>query len=411
MKFPVWTILAGAALCTALAGCGGDGAGGSVSGGATGTTTPVLPPLPAPTEFATTTVRGQRVGIAPIATMDVPWAVNFLPDGRMLVTEAYNGLRLVTQYGVVSQPADGLPTNLNVPFDVLASPNFTADRKIYLSYGEMGEGATRLTRDGKISGQHGLAVLTATLDTSVESHPLLRDVKVIWRQLPKVEALGEYGGKLAFSPDGKYLFVTTGDRSTFGPSQQLDSQLGKTIRLFPDGSIPPDNPSFGKSGLAAEMWSLGHRNAYGIAFAPDGLLWENEHGPKGGDEFNLIDFGANYGWPTVSSGDNYDGGLIRKPALSDPYNAGVVVWTPAIAPAGLIFYKGSRFTAWLGEAISGGLQAKGLVFVKTSGRTAAEVDRLPLGARIRDVREAPDGAIWVLEDAPTGRLLRLTPVG
>ncbi|KQS04942.1 hypothetical protein ASG11_12350 [Sphingomonas sp. Leaf357] len=354
---------------------------------------------------------GNNVDIANVAKFDTPWAVNFLPDGRMLVTEAFDGIRLVTQLGVVSAPLAGLPESLNVPFDVVASPNFATDRTIFLSFAEVGPGGTHITRTTNPTGPQGLAVLVATLNTPTGGVPSLSNVRVIWRQSPLVVALGEYGGKLAFSPDGKYLYITAGDRSTFTPAQSLENSIGKTLRIFPDGSIPPDNPGVGKPGVSTDIYSLGHRNSYGIAFDATGQLWESEHGPKGGDELNYINSGSNYGWPSVSLGDNYDGGLIPKPSNSDPFVQSATSWTPAIAPAGMIFYTGGFFPTLKSNAILGGLQAKGLVIVKVAGLTAAEVDRLPLNARIRDVRQAPDGSIWVLEDAPTGRLLRLTPAG
>lgn len=400
-------------LCAAifLTSCGDDG--GSEVAAPVAAPSPTPTPTPIPTEKATSRMGTVTVDIAPAATFANPWAFNFLPDGRMLVTDAFAGLRIVTQLGVKSEAASGLPADLNVPYDVVPSPSYATDHTIFLSYSELGPGGVRLTPQSTTSNpiSAGLAVLSATLATPVAGPPALTNVKTIWRQTPKNGAAGEYGGKLAFSPDGKYLFITAGDRSTFTGAQQLENTLGKIVRIFPDGTIPADNPGAGKPGVAPELWSLGHRNSYGLAFDVTGQLWESEHGPAGGDEFNLIDFGANYGWPTVSLGNNYDGGLIQKPSSTDPFNGTKIDWTPTIAPAGMIFYKASLFRSWQNDAIVGGLQSKGLVIVRTSGRSASELDRLPLNARIRDVRQAPDGAIWVLEDSPTGRLLRLTPAG
>ncbi|WP_196221774.1 PQQ-dependent sugar dehydrogenase [Sphingobium sp. CAP-1] len=350
-----------------------------------------------------------KIAIAPVATFNTPWAINFLPDGRLLVTQAFDGLRVVQQNGQSSEPVTGLPQNLNAPFDVIASPKFAQDGLIYLSYSELEEGGIKLTPTTNPVGKMNLAVLTARLNTPKGAAPSLSDVKVIWRQTVQTDKLGEYSGKMAFSPDGTYLFITSGDRSLFYPGQDQTINLGKTIRLFADGTVPTDNANAGKPDLPQDVWTSGHRNAYGIAFDRYGKLWEHEMGPKGGDEFNLMEKGANYGWYAVSYGDNYDGGLIAKPAAGDGYHASAYWWMQAIAPAGLFFYSGRMFPTLYDHAILGGLQAKGLVIVKTSGDSAAEVDRIPLGARIRDVRQAPDGSIWAIEDAPTGRLLRLTP--
>jgi len=399
-------------LC-ALSSCGGED--GTTGGGSSSITpapsaTPTSPPPPAPTEAALSS-KGYKIGIAPVATFDKPWSVNFLPDGRILVTEAFFGVRLATQNGVVSDPIPGLPANMNVPFDILPSRNFASDRTIYLSIAEMGPNGTPIGKngDGLGEGGAGLAVLTATLNTPTNGTPSFTNVKVIWRQVPKNLARGEFGAKMTFSPDGKYLFITSGDRSTFGPQQVLDNTLGKTIRLNVDGTVPTDNPFANQGGTAAEIWTLGHRNAYGIAFDGAGQLWESENGPAGGDEFNLIEPGLNYGWSTVSLGNQYTGEIIQKPVANDGFVATALDWTPAIAPSGMIFYTGTTFANWQNLAIQAALKDKSLVIVQVNGRTATEIDRVPMNARIRDVRQAPDGSIWALEDSPTGRLLRLTP--
>ncbi len=394
-----------------LTACGGVDSNAPPSGSTgAGSNSPTFPPPPAATEHATS-ASGYSVAIAPVATFDKPWAMNFLPDGRMLVDEAFYGVRLVTQAGVVSDPIPGLPANLNVPFDILPSRNFATDHMVYLSFAEMTANGVPIGKGGDGLGDDGagLAVLTATLTIPTSGTPSFTNVKVIWRQTPKNKAAGEFGAKMTFSPDGRYLFISSGDRSTFGPQQVLDNTLGKTIRLFADGTVPLDNPFASQGGVAAEIWTLGHRNPYGIAFDANGKQWQSEHGPAGGDEFNLVEPGANFGWPNVSWGNQYTGEFIIKPAPGDGYAAPAVYWTPAIAPAGLIFYSASNFANWRDQAILGGLQANGLVIVRVTDRSATEVDRLPLKARIRDVRQAPDGSVWVLEDSPTGRLLRLTP--
>ena len=237
---------------------------------------------------------------------------------------------------------------------------------------------------------------------------------VLWRQAPKIVSLpgsGEPGGRMAFSPDGRYLFVTAGIRQEFAPAQDLAGTLGKIIRLNADGSVPGDNPFSGKAGALPEIWTLGHRNAYGLAFDASGRLWSSEQGPRGGDEFNAVVAGGNYGWPNVSNGDHYDGGVIPDHTPGDGFLAPAVSWSPVVAPAGMIFYSGSLFAAWRGDAILTGLQSAGIVRVRLNGGAATEVQRVSLGARIREVEQGPDGALWVLEDGPSGgRLLKLTPV-
>ncbi len=381
----------------ALASCGGSG--GVTSPTPSATVSPAPPPTPVvtpvPKETATTS-DGVTVDIAPIAAFEYPWAINFIPDGRILVTQAYDGIRLVTPMGAFTAPLAGLPNGFR-PYDIIPSADYATSHKVVISSDEPGA-----------DGEEGLAVSTAELVLPTGGEPRFEKFTTIWRQT-KTSTPGQFGGKLAFSPDGKYLFITTGERATFTPAQDLSNTLGKTIRLFPDGSIPPDNPFVNTPGAKPEIWTLGHRNPYGIAFDSAGRQWQHEMGPKGGDELNLIVPGGNYGWPNVSWGNHYDGGLIAKPSTGDGYLQPVTYWDPVIAPAGMIIYSGKIFRQWAGYAIIGGLQSQGLVFVKFNGTSATEVARLPLHARIRDVREGPDGAIWVLEDTGTGRVLRLSP--
>jgi glucose/arabinose dehydrogenase len=220
---------------------------------------------------------------------------------------------------------------------------------------------------------------------------------------------GEYGAHLVFSPDGQYLFIVAGDRQEFEPAQDLGNTIGKIVRLKADGSIPADNPFVGVAGALPEIWTLGHRNPYGLAFNAAGRLWQHEMGPRGGDEFNLIEPGNNYGWPRVSNGSHYDGGDIPDHSPGDGFTAPVISWNPVIAPSDMIIYSGYLFSAWRGDAILGGLQYKGLIRVRFDGTSASEVQRILLNARIRAVAQGPDDSIWVLEDKPTGRLLKLVP--
>ena len=384
----------------ALTSCGGGG--GDPGAVTTPVPTPAPSPSPSPSPSPTPTptpapVATQNVAKAVIATFDAPWAMTFLPDGRMLVTEKAGVLRLATQAGA-KVSVGGVPPVVyagQLGFqDVILDPAFATNRRIYLSYAEAASGGQRL------------AVARATLN--LDAAPRLDDLTVIWRATPATTG-GQLGARLAFSLDGQSLFVTSGERQQGTPAQDMGGTLGKIVRIRADGSIPADNPFAGRTDAKAEIWTLGHRNPYGLAYDLTGRLWSHEMGPAGGDELNLIEPGKNYGWPRVSNGSNYDGTPIPDHSPGDGYAAPAVSWSPVISPAGLIFYSGTLFTGWRGDAILGGLTSQGLVRVRISGTSASEVQRVPLGARIREVEQGPDGAIWVLEDAPTGRLLKLTP--
>jgi aldose sugar dehydrogenase len=394
-----WT--AGAALL-ALAAC--NGGGGSGDGGvvAPPTASPSPSPSPAPSPSPSpspTPTPISAVNATAVATFDAPWAMVFMPDGRLLVTEKAGTLRIVTQAGAKSGAVGGVPAVRNIEQgglqDVVLHPNFATNHLVYLSYAEAG------------TGGGGLAVARGTLVEDA-SGARLDNLSVIWRQTPKVSDPGQYGGRMAFAPDGT-LFVTAGDRRAINLVQDKSTTIGKIIHINDDGSIPAGNPFATTAGAKPEIWTIGHRNPYGLAFDSAGRLWEEEMGPKGGDELNLIRPGLNYGWPNVSNGDNYDGSNIPDHSPGDGYEAPVVFWNPVIAPGGMIFYSGDLFAAWKGDPILAGLVSQGLVRVRLNGTTGAEAQRLALGARIREVEQGPDGAVWVLEDAPTGRLLKLTP--
>ena len=382
-------------LALALMGCGGDDGDARENGG--------IAPVPVPTPSATATgtpppapVTTTAVTQTPVATFQNPWAMTFLPDGRLLVTEKPGRLRLVTTAGQISTVA-GVPAVVDAGqgglLDVALDPGFASNRRVYLSYAEAGTGGS------------GLAVARGTLAADGSA---LGEVRVIWRQDPKVTGDGHFGGRMAFAPDGR-LFVTAGERQKGTPAQDLAQTLGKVIRIEADGSIPADNPFAGQAGAKAEIWSYGHRNPYGLVFAGNGQLFESEMGPEGGDEFNLIERGRNYGWPAVSEGNNYGGGPIPRHATDSRYTAPLVSWTPVISPGGMIQYRGSRFVNWEGDFLLAGLTGQGLIRVRVSGTTASEAARIPLGTRIREVEQGPDGAIWVLGDGAGGRLIRLDP--
>ena len=335
------------------------------------------------------------------AEFNEPWAMTFLPGSDMLVTEKRGNLLLVSADGLSKVPVDGVP---KVAYggqgglgDVILHPEYGRNKLVYISYAEQGR-----------FGKRGGVVARARFNPD-PANPILNDVEVIWRQEPKVKGRGHYSHRLAFSPDGK-LFVTSGERQKQKPAQDWSQNLGKVIRLNPDGSVPADNPFQDKGKMAKTFWSLGHRNLLGIAFDEKGRLWTHEMGPRHGDEFNLTVGGDNYGWPVVSWGDQYSGVAIPDHDTRPEFNAPEVYWVPTVAPSGLIIYNGSMFPEWQGNAFIGGLASKSLVRIKIEGDNAEEVERFAMGKRIREVEQGPDGAIWVLEDKEGGRLLRLTPL-
>jgi glucose/arabinose dehydrogenase len=382
------------ALLMTTAACGGDsGSSSSNPPIAPGPTpTPTTSPSPTPSPTGSPTIAVIRT---PVATLSNPWAMTFLPDGRMLVTERQGSLRLVTVAGAVTTIA-GTPSVASAGqgglLDVALDPDFSTNRAVYLSFSEAdGTGV-------------GLAVARAILNADGTA---LSGLSVIWRQTPKISNDDRhFGGRIAFAPD-KTLFVTAGERHQGAPAQDVTGTLGKIIRINRDGSIPSDNPFIGTSGAKTEIWTLGHRNPYGLVFAADGRLFESEMGPEGGDEFNLIVRGANYGWRIVSEGN--DGGILPRHSTRPDFNAPLVSWTPVIAPGGMIQYTGQRFVGWNGDFVLAALVGQGLIRVRVAGSTASEVARLALGARIREVEQGPDGAIWVLEDGSTARLIKLDP--
>jgi len=339
--------------------------------------------------------------VSPVATFNEPWAMTFLPDGRMLVTEKRGRLYLVTREGEKSRPIEEVP---NVDYrgqgglgDVILHPDFASNGLIYLSYAESGIGDVR-----------GAAVARGRLVMSGKQNHLA-DVEVIWRQAPKVSDDGHYGHRMAFDADG-YLFISSGERQKFDPAQQMTGNLGKIVRLNDDGTVPADNPFAERGDVAAQIWSLGHRNPLGLAFDADGRLWNTEMGPLHGDELNLVVKGRNYGYPVVSEGDHYSGEKIPNHSTRPEFEAPKVAWIPTIAPAGLMFYSGAMFPQLRGSALIAGLASRAVIRVEFDGETAREAERYEFGARVREVEQGPDGALWLLEDGDGGRLLKLTPL-
>ncbi len=349
--------------------------------------------------------------IEEITNLDQPWAMTFLPDGNFLVTEKPGKMFMMNQAGETLAEISGVP---EVAYggqgglgDVVIHPDFNENKTVYISFAEEGENDTR-----------GAAVVKATLNLSDEGGALT-NVEYIWRQVPKVTGRGHYAHRMAFSEDG-FLFISSGDRQKFDPAQDMTSNMGKIIRLNDDGSIPENNPFYGDGDVAAEVWSLGHRNPLGIDFDAEGKLWNIEMGPRGGDELNLVLKGKDYGYPTVSNGIHYNGSNIpnhdTRPEFEEPkewWGDGNSI--PVISPSSFVIYKGDLFNDWSGSGFVSGLSSQSLIRVEFDGNSAKEAERFDMGRRIRSVEEGPNGALWLLEDYPRrqdtskGRLLKLTP--
>ena len=368
-----------------------------------------------------------------VTTFGLPWRIAFLPDGRMLVTEKIGPVWLVSPEGQKIAPLGNTPPvywqNQNGMLGVYVSPHYATDQSIYLTYVEPGDygGGLALAR----------AKLNATATTA-----RLENFEVLWRQMPKGRG-GQEGAQIAFSPDNQYLFLTVGERQRFTPAQDPNWPAGKILRLTLDGKPAPGNPGYGTTGAAtisltdppgdteaaktakvvstytfagpnltpAETWATGVRTPYGLAFSPTGELWEIEHGPRGGDELNLIEMGKNYGWPLVSYGQNYNGVPIPHPDTRPDLAKPALYWVPVIAPGNLMFYKGTQtFPQWNGSAFMGGMATMTLNRLVFDGKGGARVaDRWNVGVRVRDVEQGPDGSLWMLEDANPGALIHVTP--
>lgn len=367
-----------------------------------------------------------------VAQFELPWRIAFLPDGRMLVTEKTGKLFLASPSGHKLQ-VTGVPpvlyANQNGLLGVYLAPSYSNDGAIYLTYSE----------PGQIPGTSSLALARATLKIGTGT-AALEGLQVLWRDPIKGKG-GQVGAAVAFSPDQRFLFLTAGDRQRFTPAQDPNQPAGKILRLTLDGKPAPGNPMQGKTGARtvpvidpprntqaaerapvvrthvfdgpnltpSETWTSGHRTPYGLAFAPDGRLWEIEHGPRGGDELNLIEPGKNYGWPLVSYAVNYDGVPIASPDTRPDLAKPVIYWTPVFAPGSLMFYSGAIFPAWKGSAFAAGLVSRALHRIEVHGATAKPAEHWTVGFRARDVAQAPDGALWLIEDDREGGLYRLTP--
>jgi glucose/arabinose dehydrogenase len=355
-----------------------------------------------------------------LAILDNPWAMVFLPDGRLLITEKPGNLRIYSD-GKLSDAISGVPKveyhEQGGLLDVAVDPDFASNQLVYLSYTEA---APEQPADAKDEGDARLGEYQDLNDVVLKGLAVargrlaggeLKDMQVIWRQTPKTIGRGHFGGQLVFAPDGK-LFITSGDRQRFDPAQDLDSTLGKVVRINSDGSAPPDNPFVNQTGALPEIWSLGHRNPLGAAFEPtSGTLWEHEMGPKGGDEVNLIEKGKNYGWPIVSEGSHYNDVPIPHHVEKPDFVPPLKFWNPSISPSGLIFYTGDKFKDLKRKALLGGLSSEALIVLTIQDDKVLDDSIVKMSRRIRDVAQMPDGSLLLLTDGNDAELLRLAPAG
>ncbi len=397
-----------------------------------------IPLILATAAWAQTNVGAQKpeaalpFNLTTTATFGLPWRIAFLPDGRMLITEKIGPIWLVSAQGEKIAPLGGTPPvywqGQNGMLGIFVSPNFAKDESVYITYIEPGE----------YGGSQVLA--RAKLNTGRAAR--LIDLTVLWRQMPRGKG-GQAGGQIAFSPDGQYIYMTIGDRQRMVPAQDPDQPVGKILRLTLDGKPAPGNPNFGKTGAStislidpprdtevaktapvvstytfpkpnltpSETWASGFRAPYGLAFSPSGELWEVEHGPRGGDELNLIEKGKNYGWPVVSFGKNYNEVPIPSHDSRPEFTKPVLYWVPVIAPGNLMFYKGTKtFPQWDGSGFISGMATQCIQRVIFDGKGGAKTaERYEIGKRIRDIEQAPDGSLWMIEDANPGALIHITP--
>lgn len=387
-----------------FAACGGESRGQSGSEVAQGAPNTEFRPA-----FAEQTRAPEARSNIEIATQEIasglnhPWAIDFLPDGRLLVTEREGRLRVITREGVVSQPVRGLPPvdsrGQGGLLDIAVSPTFAQDRLIYWTYAE-----PRAERANGTSAARGRLSADATR---------VENVQVIFRQQPSWRSTGHYGSRIVFDREGR-LFITLGERQDPRPrqlAQDLSTALGKIVRINADGTIPQDNPFVGRPDARPEIWSYGHRNVQGAALNPEtGELWSIEHGPRGGDELNKPLAGRNYGWPIITYGEDYSGqpqgeGIAVREGMEQP----VYYWDPVIAPGGMMFYRGDLFP-WRGDILIGGLRTQALVRLHLNGERVTGEERFALGVgRVRDAAESEDGALWIVTDEDNGRVFRLTP--
>jgi aldose sugar dehydrogenase len=333
-----------------------------------------------------------------------PWAIAFLPEGRLLVTEKPGRMSVYGADGKLVGAVSSVPEVAAVGqgglLDVVLAPDYAQSKRIYFTYAEP-----------RAEKRNGTAVASARLMDEAKK-PRLEDVKVIFRQEPAYGGGFHFGSRIAIARDGN-LFVTLGERNQKTPAQDLNEHLGKVVRIAPDGSVPKDNPFVGKSGARAEIWSYGHRNPQSAAIHPaSGKLWIVEHGARGGDEINIPEAGKNYGWPIITYGVDYSGLRIGEGTSKAGMEQPIHYWDPSIAPSGMAFYTGDAFPGWKGSLFVGALAGQHLSRLELSGEKIVREERLitDLRERIRDVRQAQDGTLWVVTDSRDGKIIRLSPI-
>jgi aldose sugar dehydrogenase len=369
-----------------------------------------LAPLAAPALAQGDVVKSEKAEFrveTVVSGLDHPWSLAFLPDGRMLVTERPGRLRILDASGKLSPPVDGVPAVAAVGqgglFDIVLAPDFKESRIVYFSFAEP-RGPAGAVNPNSTS-------LASARFLEEDGKAKLADVKVIFRQEPAVEGGLHFGSRVVVARDGT-LFLTTGERNLKSPAQDLRSHLGKVIRVRADGAAPPDNPFVGRKDARPETWSYGHRNIQGAAMHPkSGRLWIVEQGPKGGDEINVPEKGRNYGWPVIGYGVDYSGAKIHESTHKDGMEQPIYYWVPSIGPSGMAFYTGEAFPGWKGNLFVGALALTHLERLELDGEKIVKEERLlaDLGLRIRDVRQAPDGTLWLLTDARDGKVLHIVP--
>lgn len=338
-------------------------------------------------------------------SFDEPWAIAIEPrTDRLFITERGGTIKFYDpKSGQTGSVTSGIP---KVDYggqgglgDIVFAPDYAQNGMVYLSWAEAGDGDTR-----------GAAVGRGKLACDDDDSCSIKDLQVIWRQTPKVSGRGHYSHRIAFSPDGQYLFISSGERQKKDPAQDLSNTLGTIVRLLPDGTPAPGNPFADRGGVSDQIWSYGHRNVLGLKFDSEGRLWDLEHGPAGGDELNLVEKGKNYGWPLVSGGDDYNGDPIPDPSTRPDLQKAAINWTPVIAPGDFIFYSGKLWPEWKGQALIANLKTTSISRVSTANpEKAEEAARYSFDNRLRDIIEASDGTLWVIEDGKAAKLLHLTP--
>ncbi len=350
-------------------------------------------------EFEVRGTDGFSLAVQVIGQFEEPWAMTFLPDGRLLVTEKEGRIKLVAPEGNVLGEISGVPASEVIGqggfADITLHPDFENNGRIYMSF---------LETEGELSGSVVEYATLALNDAGGE----ITDRKRIWTQLPKIDGGRHYSQRLLFDQEG-YLFITSGDRGEQKPAQDMDGNLGKIIRLHDDGRIPADNPFVGEGGVQEQFWSIGHRNPLGLTLDAEGQIWEHEMGPRGGDELNRIVKGENYGWPVVSDGRNYSMLDIPDHDTRPDFKAPAISWVPSVSPSSIVIYDGDLFKGWNGNAVISTLSGTAIVRVSMVGEVATEEAQYYTPERLREIEQAPDGSLYVLEDGYEGRLLRVTP--